>query len=111
LVLTLFGIVERDEPLLLPISGVIIIIIIQFYIIYVPSQQLQSQLHIIIIIITTALIMIIIMIKLEIGMSVALSQIHVHTKGYAKLHGMISKRILPSEYGGANGSRIDHWCK
>jgi hypothetical protein len=85
---------------------IIIIIIIQFFIIYVPSQQLQSQLHIIII--TTALIIIIIIIKLEIGMSVALSQIHVHTKGYAKLHGMISKGILHSEYGGANGALTDH---
>jgi hypothetical protein len=41
----------------------------------------------------------------------ALSQIHVHTKGYSTLHGRISKRVLPSEYGGENGSLIDHWCK
>jgi hypothetical protein len=42
---------------------------------------------------------------------IAVSQIHIHTKGFGSLHRKISPKILPSEYGGDNGSLIDHWCK
>lgn len=38
-----------------------------------------------------------------------ISRIHVHTKGFQSLHQKISPKILPSEYGGENGSLMDHW--